>query len=309
MARMLAGVMLVLLATVDATSQEWPPIVGIPGVISPGVIVELVKDGFTFLEGPVGTPDGGLFFSDIRANRIYRMDANGRVDVFRDNSNGANGLALDDSGNVFAAEGRGKRIVRMDQRGNVTTITAAATGGQPFLGPNDLILDRRGGIYVTDTAPRENKEKAFVYYVRLDGHVMLVSDDIARANGLALTLDGKVLLVADSYGDTIFAFDIRADGGAGSKRPFARLQGVPAGALSNADGMALDSEGRVYVICTTGVQVFDAAGNYLGNITIPSRGKTNIAFAGLDKRTLYVTTRERLYRVRMLARGPERPGK
>ena len=50
---------------------------GIPGVVAAGVEPELVKDGFMFTEGPVGTPDGGLYFTDIRANKIYKIDPGG----------------------------------------------------------------------------------------------------------------------------------------------------------------------------------------------------------------------------------------
>ena len=72
---------------------------GIPGVLAPGVTPELVQEGFVFTEGPVGTKDGGLLFSDIRtANRTYRLDTAGKITVFREQTSGANGLALDRNG-------------------------------------------------------------------------------------------------------------------------------------------------------------------------------------------------------------------
>ena len=165
---------LLFFVAVDAGSQEPPRVSGIPGVVATGTVVELVKEGFQFIEGPVGTPDGGLYFTDIPANRIYRLDPSGGIDVFRENTNAANGLALDQSGNLLAAEGDGKRIIRMDRGGNVTAVATHATAGQAFLAPNDLIVDRRGGIYVTDPGPRSHTGKAFVYYIRPDGHVVLV---------------------------------------------------------------------------------------------------------------------------------------
>jgi gluconolactonase len=196
----------------------------------------------------------------------------------------------------------------MDRQGNVTAIAISATAGQAFLGPNDLIVDRHGGIYVTDPGARSNTGKAFVYYIRPDGQVVLVSDEIAWPNGLTLTLDGKVLLVDDSNGNTIFAFDIQPDGSAVNKRSVARLQGIPAGQASVADGMAVDSDDRVYVTTLTGIQVFTGSGDYLGTISIP-RQPANLAFAETDKRTLYITARQGLYRLRMLSQGPDRPGK
>src|SRR3990172_7789595 len=192
--------------------------------------------------------------------------------------------------------------------GAVAVVAAQAAAGQTFLRPNDLIVDRRGGIYVTDPGRIGRKGKAFVYYVRPDGHVLLVSDDIRFPNGLTLTRDEKVLLVADSRDNTIFAFDIQNDGNAINKRPFAHLQGIPEGKFSFADGMALDSANRLYVATLTGIQVFDAGGTYLGTIRVP-RQPTNLAFSGPDKRTLYITAREGLYRLIMLSQGPDRLGK
>ena len=291
-----------------AGSQKSPPTSGIAGVVAPGTPVELVKEGFRFTEGPVGTPDGGLYFTDIRANVIYRLDPSGGINVFRDNTAAANGLAFDRSGNLLAAEGKGKRVIRIDSRGIVAVVAAQTAGGQAFLSPNDLIVDRRGGIYFTDPGSRGHQGKTFVYYIRPDGDVLLVSDEVRLPNGLTLTQDEKMLLVADSRGNIIFGFDIQADGSVANKRPFASLQGIPDGQSSNADGMAIDSDGRLYVATVTGIQVFDANGSYLGTISVP-RPPANLAFAGQDKRMLYITAREGLYRLKMLSQGPHRPGK
>src|SRR6266571_4584571 len=111
---------------------------GIPGVIAPGVEPELVQEGFVFTEGPVGTPDGGLYFSDIRPNRIYRLDTNGEISLVREQTNGANGLAVTREGDLLAAEGDGKRISKRSRDGTVTTVTEGSEG-KPFLAPNDLI--------------------------------------------------------------------------------------------------------------------------------------------------------------------------
>jgi len=306
MIRSTVVLVMALLLPVQALSQDQAA--GIAGVVAAGTAVELVKEGFQFTEGPVGTPDGGLYFTDVRASIMYRLHPLGGINVFRDNTAEAGGLAFDRAGNLLATEAEGKRIIRIDSRGAVAVIAAQAAAGQAFLRPNDLIVDRHGGIYVTDPGPIGHKGKAFVYYVQPDGHVRLVSDDIRFPNGLTLTRDEKVLLAADSRGNTIFAFDIQNDGNAINRRSFSHLQGIPEGKLSFADGMALDSAGRLYVTSVTGIQVFDAGGTYLGTIRVP-RQPANLAFSGPDKRTLYITAREGLYRLIMLSQGPDRPGK
>src|SRR4029450_13812105 len=80
---------------------------GIPGVVAPGVEAELVQEGFTFTEGPVGTADGGLYFSDIRVSRVFHLDPAGKIAVARENTNGTNGIALTREGDVLFADGGG----------------------------------------------------------------------------------------------------------------------------------------------------------------------------------------------------------
>jgi len=104
---------------------------GIPGVLAPGVESELVQEGFTFTEGPVGTADGGLYFSDIRVSRVFHLDAAGKITVARENTNGTNGIALTREGDLLFAEGEGKRISKRGRDGSVTTVTNSFEGN-PF---------------------------------------------------------------------------------------------------------------------------------------------------------------------------------
>jgi gluconolactonase len=283
---------------------------GIAGVVAPGAEPQLVQEGFVFTEGPLGTPDGGIYFSDIRPNRIYRLDPNGKIDLVHERTNGANGLALTRDGDLLAAEGEGKRISKRSRDGTVTTVTEGVDG-KPFLAPNDLIVDAKGGIYITDPGPRPvvPGRIAYVYYLPAGAKQPVVIDDqIARPNGLTLTGDGKTLIVDDTLGPTVYAYDVQPDGSVKNKRTFAQLRDIPEGKESGADGMALDREDRVYITTVAGVQVFDAAGKYLGTIKVP-RQPANAGFSGPDKRVLYITAREGLYRLNMLAQGADRLGK
>jgi gluconolactonase len=267
---------------------------GIAGVVAPGVVPELVQEGFVFTEGPVGTPDGGLYFSDIRPNRIHYLDPGGKISLVREQTNGANGLALTRDGDLIAAEGEGKRISKRSRDGTVTTVTEGIAG-KPFLSPNDVLVDAKGGIYITDPGPRPvvPGRTAYVYYLPVGAKEPVVLDDqIARPNGVMLTRDGKTLIVNDTLGPTVYAYDVQPDGGVKNKRTFAQLRDIPEGKESGADG----------------IQVCDAAGKYLGTIKVP-RQSANAGFAGPDKRVLYVTAREGLYRINMLAQGPDRIGK
>jgi gluconolactonase len=304
-AGLVAAAWLWALATASAQSPA-----GIPGVVAPGIEPELLQEGFKFTEGPVGTADGALYFSDIRANRTYLLELGGKISVVREQTDGANGLALTKDGDLLAAEGDGKRISRLDRDGKVTTVTDGIEG-KPLLAPNDLIVDAKGGIYFTDPGPRPvvPGRVVHVYYLPLGAkQPLLIDDKVARPNGLTVTADGKTLIVDDTIGNTVFAYDVQADGTVANKRPFAELRDIAAGQESGADGLALDRAGRVYITTVKGVQVFDGGGQYLGTIAL-ARQPANVAFAGPDKRALYITAREGLYRLQTMAQGPERLGK
>jgi gluconolactonase len=171
--------------------------------------------------------------------------------------------------------------------------------GQPFRRPNDIVVDRNGGVYFTDDGnpPEGQPRKPGVFYITPAGRLVKLDDDIEFPNGVMLSPDEKVLYVANSgKGEFIVAFDVGPDGLVSNRRNFARLV-----ARSGADGLAVDAAGRLYV-ASGGVQVFSQQGQHLGTIPIP-RSTQNVAFAGPDKKTLYVVGSGAVYKIAMLAEG------
>jgi gluconolactonase len=298
----LCAAALLAVATVPTLAQA-PG--GIAGVLAASAAPELVQEGFVFTEGPVG-----LYFSDIRVSKVFHLDAGGKISMVRENTDGANGLALTRDGELLFAEGGGKRITKRNKDGTITTVTEGPPGA-PLLAPNDLLVDSKGGIYFTDPGPRPvvPGRPTYVYYLPSGARVPILLDgSIARPNGLTLTGDGKTLIVDDTLNPTVFVYDVQPDGSVKNKRAFTQLRDIPAGSESGADGIAIDRDDRVYITTVTGVQVFDAKGQYLGTIKV-ARQPANAAFAGPGKQTLYITAREGVYQVRTLAKGPDRPGK
>ena len=304
------ALVLIYAAPVPTAQESRAPQSAIAGVIAAGARVEEVRGGFKGLEGPVAAPDGGLFFNDIPANITYKLEPNGTIAVWRENTNGANGLFLARDGRLLAAEGAGRRIVAVTPDKRAMPL-ATAFNGQPLRAPNDVIADSRGGIYFTDPAPRPApdvapKEPGNVHYLSSKGEVLLIDGQIRRPNGLTLSIDEKTLYVGNTEGEFVYAFDVAADGRVSNKREFARLIELEKGSVgprSRADGMAIDAMGRIYVSTVAGIQVLDRAGKHLGIIRLPSVAR-NVAFGGKDRRTLYLTTLGSLYRVQMLAEGP-----
>ncbi len=306
--------LLLLMAAAGVVHAQETVTFEIAGVVAAGTKIELIRDGFKGTEGPLGLPDGSLVFTETQANRITRIGPDGTLSTFLENTNGANGLALARDGTLFAVQVAQTRVGAIHPAGRVKTL-ADAYKGLGFVRPNDLVLDRRGGIYFTDSgaapgappAPdAASKGKPAVYYIAAGGAVERLVGDIERPNGIQLSPDEKVLYVANTAGEHVLAFDVVSDGRLANRRNFARLEGwrtTETGATSSgADGLAVDAAGRLYVASTAGVQVFSPAGASLGVIALP-KAPQNLAFAGPDKKTLYVVGRGSAYKLALLTPG------
>jgi gluconolactonase len=285
----------------------------IPGVVSGGTPIQLVRQGFAGTEGPVALPDGSLIFTETAANRITRIAADGSTSTFLDNSNGANGLGFTANGDLYAVQVQQTRvgIVHPPSRARVL---ADNFQGAPFGRPNDLVVARDGTVYFTDSGarvgpndpkPATEPAKPAVYRITAQGALQRIADDITRPNGIQLSPDEKVLYVANTAGEHVLAYDLEADGQVGPRRNFAKLSGwrqTDAGPTSGADGLAVDAVGRLYVASSAGIQVFDDQGVALGVITLP-KAPQNLAFAGPGKRTLYAVGRGSAWRIDALTSG------
>jgi gluconolactonase len=284
----------------------------IPGVFAPGTTLQFIRDGFHGVEGPVGMPDGSVLFCERDASRIVRIDLDDKISTFLEGVPLPTGLALDAAGRLIAV---------LSQRSSIATVfppARTATLADGFEGQaNDLVIDRRGGIYFTvpvnrlpgrgaGPAPSATFAPA-TYYLAPGGTATKVDESIAFPNGIQLSPDEKTLYVNDSRGEYLLAFDVQADGSLRARRNFARYGAgprVPGGTVAGAaDGLAVDEDGRVYSANTaTGVEVFDPRGTRLGAIDM-AEGAQNLAFAGPDKKTLYILGRSGVFKVHTIVTG------
>ncbi len=306
-AKTLGAISLALAFAAQAADTVTP---AIAGVVDAGTKVEFIKDGFKGTEGPIALADGSVIFTETQASRITRIAADGTTSTFLENSNGSNGLAFNPKGELITVQNLNPRVGIVYPAGH-EKVFADQYEGKPFQRPNDLVLDKRGGVYFTDigVAPKpENPEPArpAVYYITPDGKLLRVVSDVERPNGVQLSPDENTLYVANTAGECVLAYDILADGTLGPRKNFAKLEGLTktnAGGLSSgADGLAVDAEGRLYVASNAGVQVFGAKGEALGIIPLPQKPQ-NLAFAGKDKKTLYVVGRGAAYKVALQTPG------
>lgn len=280
-------------------------------------VIEKIADGFQFIEGPVWIDDH-LLFSDIPANRVYRWSADAGASVFLDQvlapdagtggTGGSNGLTLDLDGNLILCEHGNRRIARMEADGTRTTI-ADRFEGKRLNSPNDAVFHSSGSVFFTDPPyglagldDDPGKELAWqgIYRLDPDGSVSLLADGQSRPNGIGLSPDERVLYVANSDADRVWmAYPVLDDLslGAGSVHFDASstsYQGAP-------DGFAVDVEGNLWATGPGGVLIITPDGEHLGTV-MPAELPANAGF-GNDGRTLYMTARTGLYRVRTNVQG------
>ena len=277
-------------------------------LIAKGAKVEKVADGFGFVEGPVWHKDGFLLFTDIPRNRIMRWHPTEGVTVFREPSDNANGLALDRAGRLLACEHSARRVSRAGANGAAVSIVEKFEGKR-LNSPNDLATAHDGAIYFTDPPyglPKqtEGKELDFngVYRLSPKGELSVLVKDFERPNGIGFSPDRKTLYVADTAKMHVRAFDVRRDGSVTNGRVFGEMRRWAPNIQGGPDGLKVDEKGNVYVTGAGGVWVYDKTGKTLGVIQTPEV-PANCGFGDADFKTLYITARTGLYRIRLNVKG------
>lgn len=301
-----------------------------------------ISGGLT--EGPATAPDGSIYFTDIPMGTdkalIVRLDPRTKqTSVFTEDSGKANGLMFAADGSLIACQGSdhgGRAVVRFDVATKKSEVLIDRIDGKRFNAPNDLTIDSKGRIYFTDpryagAEPRELKDRA-VYRIDAPGEVVLVTNEVEKPNGIALSPDGRTLYLADHNNGTddlsqltpdsprpppgamkIYAFPLGADGLVNGPRRTL----VDFGKEAGCDGMTVDSRGNVYLTARSlkrpGVLVIDPAGKEAGFIpTGPSQPgakkpvglPSNCVFGrGDELNVLYVTVDKSLYRIPLKVDG------
>ena len=297
--------------------------------------LERVATGFTWVEGPVWC-DGSLFFAEIPSNSIRHWTPGRGVSIFLQPSGyrsatpyggrepGSNGMTLDARGRLTVAGHAQRDVYRfetLDPHGTIT-ILADSYEGKRLNSPNDLVYRSDGSLYFTDppyglrtqndSDPAKELNVNGVYRIP---HALeheagappdrsaleLLISDLPRPNGIAFSPDEKYLYVDNSE----------------PKKVWMRYRVLPDGKLTDAkllydatadkrvggpDGMKVDEEGNIYSAGPGGVWIFTAEGKPLGTLLIPER-VSNLAWAGADRRTLYITASTSIYRVRLKIPG------
>ncbi|MDN3655535.1 SMP-30/gluconolactonase/LRE family protein [Ferruginibacter paludis] len=280
----------------DATLNSIP-------VVKPGATLVKLPQQFAFAEGPAVDKKGDIYFTDQPNDKIWKYDINGKLSLFMDKTGRANGLYFDKQQRIVACADEQNELRAITLKKKVTVLLDNFEG-QKLNGPNDLWVDKKGGIYFTDPyyqrdywqRKKPDMKGCYVYYLPKGSRkAVIVDSTLIQPNGIVGKADGKTLYVADINDNKTWRYQINADGSLSNRQLFA---------AQGSDGMTIDREGNIY-LAGVGVTVYNAQGVKLGNIPVPSKWVGNLCFGGQRRDLLLITASESVYTLQMAVNGEE----
>ena len=278
--------------------------------------LECLASPARWAEGPVWLPgEDAVVFSDVKANRMYRWNRDGRITIFREQANYANGNTLDRQGRLISCEHGRRGVSRTDSDG-VARILVDRFDGKRLNSPNDVVVKSDGSLWFSDPpygivgdAEGFKSESQIIgcYVYRFDpetGEITAVATDVQRPNGLAFSPDESRLYVADmSIVDFplqgrrhLLVYDVIEGRRLSNPRVLAQIEpGIP-------DGFRVDQCGNIFCSCEDGILVLAGDGQRIGKIGVPER-VSNCTFGGPAQDELFITATTSLYRVRLATQG------
>lgn len=242
----------------------------------------------SFLEGPSFDRAGNLYCVDIAYGRIFRVDPQGRFEIFVEYDGAPNGLRIHRDGRLFIADHR-RGLVTIDPVDRRVSVLLERAHGEPFKGLNDLVFASNGDLYFTDQGQSGLQDPSGrVFCLRVDGRLELVLDGIPSPNGLVLSSDERTLFLAVTRANQIWRLPLGPEGRTSKVGVFLNISGG-----GGPDGLAMDVNDTLFVCQPVlgAVLAFDRYGDPVERIQSGSESRmlTNLAFGGPENRTLFIT--------------------
>jgi sugar lactone lactonase YvrE len=209
-------------------------------LLRPDLSLSPLLTGLVFPESP-RWHDDRLWVADWGAEDLIAVDLEGKSEVMAEVASFPFSIDWLPDGRLLAVSARERRLLRQEADGS---FVAHAELGRLSKWPwNEIVVDGRGNIYLNNIGfdfPGGDFAPGMIALVTADGAVRQVADGVAFPNGMAVTADNSTLILAESYGKRLTAFDIGTDGALSNRRVWAELgDGVP-------DGICTDAEGAVW---------------------------------------------------------------
>jgi gluconolactonase len=265
--------------------------------------LHLVSSQFKFTEGPSVDKKGNIYFTDQPNNSIWKFDVDGKLWLYSAQAGRANGTYVNQEGNLVVCADEHNELWVFNQSKKPTILYKNLSGGN-LNGPNDLWIDRKGGIYFTDPyyqrdywerkAPELIGEKVY-YLPKGKKEIITVEENLIRPNGIVGTPDGKYLYVADAKGNKTYKYEIEKDGRLSNRQVFVEQR---------SDGITLDDQGNLY-LTGNGVDIFNPKGKKIAHIDIPEKHTANLCFGGKKRNILFITASKSVYTLPMTVKGVE----
>lgn len=240
-----------------------------------------------FLEGPSFDHDGNLLCVDIPNGRILKVTDDRQFHVLCEYDGWPNGLKLHKDGRVFVADHK-NGIMILDPQSRKISRFLHEFEGLPFKGVNDLFFSENGDLYFTDQGSTGLHDPAGrVFRWNQNNGLVCVMDKIPSPNGLTTNINETALYVAVTRANAVWRLPLMADGTTTKVGNFIQLSGG-----TGPDGMAMDEAGTLFVAHPGKgiVWGFEKTGEPIYRIDTPQGNRpTNVAFGGVDNRTLFIT--------------------
>jgi gluconolactonase len=241
----------------------------------------------SFLEGPVFDAVGNLYVTDIPFGRIFRIDSKGDWDLVAEYDGEPNGMKFLNQRELLVADYKNGLMVCEIGSGAMRPYLTRRNS-ERFKGINDLIFDSKGNLYFTDQGQTGlHDPTGRLYRLRPSGQLDLLLSNAPSPNGLALAPDESVLYLAVTRGNAVWRVPLLDDGSVAKVGQFFTSYGP-----SGPDGMAVDQQGRV-IVANPGLGYAWVLNHRAEPVQVvrstEGMSLTNIAFGGVDRKTLYCT--------------------
>ncbi|MFT5413286.1 MAG: gluconolactonase [Verrucomicrobiales bacterium] len=270
-------------------------------IIIPGEDWQLAAEGFKSTRGPAVNAQGEVFFADTSDNKIHRIDAEGKVEVFVEDAGKAHCVTIGADGTVFSISEVSGKLIGYDTAGQGKVVMEDILG-------HSILAKPGGGLYVTTNGDRPHGPGT-VWFIK-GGKKKRVDSGIKFATGMAIRPDQWLLSVAEGHSKWVYSYQMNDDGTLTNKERFFHLYVADWDDDAGPESLCYSLEGRQFIATRAGVQISADDGPTQIILPVPDRSRvTGVAIGGKDMDTLYALCGNKIWKrkIRQHAMGAFSP--